>query len=370
MKNLSVLGLLVLVAAISVPSSQGAVTRRLLDTGAPSTAESPLHLMNQNQSNGGSETAVLLSDSGDKMQTMEAPSQDPDPEMQSASARAIGSTEILRHSNVQSPPPPPPNCGAATTDYSYALPYHSRTCEDPSNAKCKPCNLWTNYLATREVRDQCRTHMSVGGHWCERREWVTLVQVLKGQDHYIALPNQAVTGVEHWNTPPVEGAEKFWGDVWAGAERIRKEKTPAWTMENLGVALNPSAHRDQHQMHFHLEALKPEWRKIFNSNDDPTAKTHPTPWKDGQWISFEDGHVLAIFVKSQAGTPSGVSPFQAWENTKDQVKIKISDPKHEVGRLATRDAAGSGWFIALSDGAAEFKFLEKAASAVAAEAMS
>lgn len=70
------------------------------------------------------------------------------------------------------------------------------TCTEAHNAACSPCNLWTRYLATPEAQQRCKQEMTVAGHWCDRREWVTVIQVQ--QDHYVALPNQAVTGVEEW----------------------------------------------------------------------------------------------------------------------------------------------------------------------------
>eukprot|EP00884_Botryococcus_braunii_P000204 jgi/Botrbrau1/10184/Bobra.116_1s0001.1 len=99
---MTTLGLLVLVAASSVPSSQGGVARKLLDVGVPSTAESPLPLIDYSHyhssswisSNGDSETEVLTPDSGDKLHTMGAPSQDP--EMQIATVQAIGPMAIMQ----------------------------------------------------------------------------------------------------------------------------------------------------------------------------------------------------------------------------------------------------------------------------------
>eukprot|EP00884_Botryococcus_braunii_P006474 jgi/Botrbrau1/15828/Bobra.40_1s0014.1 len=72
MQNISNLVLIFLVSVSLVPSSKGAVARKLLDNGVPPTAESPLPLMNQTESSGNAETAVLRPESGDKVQDVEA----------------------------------------------------------------------------------------------------------------------------------------------------------------------------------------------------------------------------------------------------------------------------------------------------------
>lgn len=79
------------------------------------------------------------------------------------------------------------------------------SCTERNNGACSPCNLWNRYLATPAAQQSCKQEMTVAGHWCDRREWVTVVQVQ--QDHYVALPNQAVTGVEE--AFKVDGAHLF-----------------------------------------------------------------------------------------------------------------------------------------------------------------
>jgi hypothetical protein len=73
---------------------------------------------------------------------------------------------------------------------------HKDNCIESHNAACKPCNLWSLYLANEAAHKKCEDEMKVAGHWCDRRQWITLVQV--ENSHYVALPNQAVTGVEEW----------------------------------------------------------------------------------------------------------------------------------------------------------------------------
>eukprot|EP00884_Botryococcus_braunii_P004470 jgi/Botrbrau1/14023/Bobra.0310s0010.1 len=267
----------------------------------------------------------------------------------SVASNAQGSTGNVYQLNL-----PAADCGSSNANYSYAVYAHKDTCAEPHNAACPSCDLWSFYEATPAAQQSCKREVPVTGHWCDRLDSLTLVQVQ--QDHYLALPNQPVTGVENWYT--LDGAEKFWGSVWAGAEWVHKEKAPAWTLDDLGIALNPSASREQHQMqmHFHYLALKPTWQSSFDSRRSPSDPGKP--WPSNQWVPMEGGTVQAKFLPSTAPTPAQINPFVEWARGNSIVKITKGYPVHEVGLLVTRDAAGKSWFIALADGAAEIIFFD------------
>ncbi len=89
-----------------------------------------------------------------------------------------------------------------------AVPDYNKNCADSiKNLNCVACDLWKDYAQS----DQACTTQTVT--YCHRMSanFVTLVKVPQGKSpsgqHYLALPNKAVTGVENWKdlNPNVAG---------------------------------------------------------------------------------------------------------------------------------------------------------------------
>ncbi len=52
--------------------------------------------------------------------------------------------------------------------------------------------LWTEYAVSDKA---CKTQKQT---WCSRQPYVTVIEVPGPGQQYLALPNEAVTGIESW----------------------------------------------------------------------------------------------------------------------------------------------------------------------------
>eukprot|EP00884_Botryococcus_braunii_P008375 jgi/Botrbrau1/17539/Bobra.0683s0002.2 len=229
--------------------------------------------------------------------------------------------------------------------YKYVVPEPTKDCSDSANEPTQPCRLWKVFAISEEA---CQK----SDQWCQRKEMITVMQAKDTSDHYLVVPNTPNMGLEDWQRL----GEDFWNVAWQGVVDLANQTSPSWDLNNVALAVNPSAARTQHQFHAHVEALLEKWRGMLDSRNAPSGYSS---WPNNTWVEIQGDKKRWAYLypdTASADKPGNAQPFQLWNDNKQIVNITGfgDDPMHAVGLLVTRDPGGAGWFVVLTAGSPEY----------------
>ncbi|GEM_PF-1179156 len=157
-----------------------------------------------------------------------------------------------------------------------------------------PCNLWKSVVAAciKNHDKQWSNH-----HWCYNKGDKKIkkhvkppVAIVKEEKcHFMAVPTKPVIGVEdahHRDKYP------YWTYAWdAGTEPAPYPKEiKRHLFKRIGLAVNPRAHRTQHQLHIHIGKVPPDIR-------GPLLKHLPNHGKWSKIITIKGKNCAIKFIR-------------------------------------------------------------------------